>query len=508
MRLTLGDLLDQAEFGLELCTGGETARQVSVDGAHSIDLPDPVRWLQESWVMLTTGVQLRGKAAAQRHLIAQLDEGRIAALGFGLGVAMRRVPSALEQEAEQRGFPVFTVPFEMPFREIISFVNRSALSADLYALRRLTSMQRYLLDAMHQPEPDQALVERLASLLGSADVCYLDATGSAVAATAATDTEWSAAALGHGVSGLREFEHDDRWGVVAPVFEGDAPAGWLAVLLTSAGVSRQVARPVVRAASELLGLASVSRLAAGRGRRDRRRRLGERALRAMRGERDDGLPTALAVEGLDFTVPCRVAVLAPAPRVGAGAGVRAAIEAALENADADLVTAFDGDELVVLAQDDLAHLADWLDPDPGIAAVRAGISQPLLRLESARAALDEARLSLTVALAGPGRPAAQRHEALEPSVALLGPGSPPHLHDRLTRALEPLDREPRLRAAVVAYLESGFDVGRAAHALGLHRNSLRYRLDRAEQLLGRSLRSPGTVATLHLALVAERLRGS
>jgi len=79
------------------------------------------------------------------------------------------------------------------------------------------------------------------------------------------------------------------------------------------------------------------------------------------------------------------------------------------------------------------------------------------------------------------------------------------VRERLVGALAPLDDEPRLRAAVIAYLDAGLDVGRAARALGLHRNSVRYRLDRAEDVLGRSLRSPETVATIHLALLAERL---
>src|SRR3712207_8571783 len=43
-----------------------------------------------------------------------------------------------------------------------------------------------------------------------------------------------------------EIEHDGRWGMVVTVSEGDTPAGRLAVLLTGATVSPQVARPVVR----------------------------------------------------------------------------------------------------------------------------------------------------------------------------------------------------------------------------------------------------------------------
>ena len=500
MRLTLGDVLDHPGFGLELCTGGPEARDAPVDGAHSIDLRDPVRWLGESWIMLTTGVQLRGSVTAQRRLVAQLAEGRLAALGLGLGIAMRRVPRALLQEAERREFPVFTVPLETPFREIVSLVNRSALSTDLYVLRRLTSMQRYLLDAMHQTLPDQALVERLSTLLGGAEVAYLDAAGGPVATTTPA-AGWREAALERASSSLREFEHDGRWGLIAPVTEGETPAGWLAVLLTSAAVSRQVARPVVRTASDLLGLVTVTRLAAARGRRARRERLGARLLRVVGGQPDEGLPAALAVEGIDFTRPCRVAILACGGEDGTP---REALHAALGSGGADLVLGADGDDLIVLAQDDL-HRLEWLRSDPGLGGVRGGISEPVLRLEDTAAAIEQARLALTVALSAHVGPAVQRHDALEPSVALLGPSSARHLRERLMRSLEPLDHEPRLRAAVVAYLDAELDVGRAARALGLHRNSVRYRLDRAEQLLGRSLRSPGTVATIHLALLAERL---
>jgi purine catabolism regulator len=500
MRLTLGDLLDQPDFGLELCTGGPQARGAPVDGAHSIDLRDPVRWLGEHWIMLTTGVQLRGSATAQRRLVAQLADGGQTALGLGLGIAMRRVPTALLREAERLAFPLFTVPLETPFREIVSFVNRSALSADLHVLQRLTSMQRYLLDAMHQTAPDQALVERLSSLLDGADVAYLDAAGGEVATTTRA-AGWSEAALVEASSSLREFEYGGRWGVVVPVFEGETPTGWLAVLLSSGATSPQVARPVVRTASELLGLVAVTRLAAAGGRRAHLERLGARLLRVAAGHADESLPAALAGEGLDFTRPCRVAILA----CGEAGGARDALHAAFERAGVELALGADGDHTIVLAQDELLELGEWLRSDPRLRGVRGGVSEPALRLEDVTAAIEQAQLALTVARRAPVAPVVQRHDLLEPSVALLGPSSAQHLRERLMRSLEPLDGEPRLRAAVVAYLDADLDLGRAAQTLGLHRNSLRYRLDRAEQLLGRSLRSPGAVATIHLALLAERL---
>ena len=47
-----------------------------------------------------------------------------------------------------------------------------------------------------------------------------------------------------------------------------------------------------------------------------------------------------------------------------------------------------------------------------------------------------------------------------------------------------------------------------ARALRIHPNSLRYRLGRIEELTGRSLREPATIATLHLALLASAADGA
>ena len=266
-------------------------------------------------------------------------------------------------------------------------------------------------------------------------------------------------------------------------------------------MTRHVARPVVRTAGELLGLVSVTRLAALRERRERRGRLGARLLRVIAGETDEGLPAALAAEGIDFTRPCRAAILA----VGGGE-MSAALEAALDAGGHDHAIATVGGETIIIAQDDLAGLRR---PAGGRSAFGggAGRDQRAVRAIGGRGVSDR-----------PGAAGAHRHvghaRAHPPcrptrgssrASRCSGPRSAGPLRERLVGALAPLEEEPRLRAAVVAYLDAELDVGRAALALGLHRNSVRYRLDRAELLLGRNLRSPGTVATIHLALLAERL---
>jgi PucR family transcriptional regulator, purine catabolism regulatory protein len=59
-------------------------------------------------------MQLAGPKA-QRTLIERLADHEIAGLGFGTGFAHRRLPAALVTAARGRDFPLFEVPYELPF---------------------------------------------------------------------------------------------------------------------------------------------------------------------------------------------------------------------------------------------------------------------------------------------------------------------------------------------------------------------------------------------------------
>ena len=181
------------------------------------------------------------------------------------------------------------------------------------------------------------------------------------------------------------------------------------------------------------------------------------------------------------------------------------LERAVDAGSAEMTLAADGDRFLLLAQDDLAGLGGRLRSARRLADLRAGVSEPVAGVGELADAAGQARLALAVALSTPEAEPVVRHEELEPGVALLGAPLPAPLRARLAGVLAPLDGEPRLRAALVAYLDADLDIGQAAAALGLHRNSIRYRLDRAEALLGRRLRDPATIASIHLALVAQRI---
>ncbi len=111
MELTVESLI--GELGLNLVSGQEAA-QAHVRWVHSTELLDPTPWLKGGELLLTTGIQLTGPKL-QRELIDRLADHHIAGLGFGTGLHHRRLPAALVTAARRRSFPLFEVPYELPF---------------------------------------------------------------------------------------------------------------------------------------------------------------------------------------------------------------------------------------------------------------------------------------------------------------------------------------------------------------------------------------------------------
>jgi purine catabolism regulator len=123
-----------AELDLTLATGEENAK-TSVRWVHSTELLDPTPWLRGGELLLTTGLQLSG-AKPQREFVERLAERKIAGLGFGTGFVHKKVPAAVLNTARKLGFPLFEVPYELPFIAITERVFAQLLNERYELLQR------------------------------------------------------------------------------------------------------------------------------------------------------------------------------------------------------------------------------------------------------------------------------------------------------------------------------------------------------------------------------------
>ena len=506
-RLRLGDLLAEDSFRLELLSGGPDAVARDVRGAHAVEVSSPARWLGRGWIMLTTGVRLRGNATAQRELVPQLEAGGASALGFGVGFGFKRVPPALVEVARARDFPVFAVPYETPFREIVHFVESSLASGEELLFRRLTALQRYLVDALRTPQPERSMVERLARFL-DASVVLMSAHGEREIVAG----RLPAAALLDDVCaeppGLLELDAGGWHAVATPVVtRSNRPARWLVLASPRLGFVDKLAKPAAEATAPLL--AAMARLGDVVREQEQavKAALLKEALEPV--EAHDPLPLAAraAAFGIDFSLPARLVVVRPRGRSDAAPfdvnRVRRALVAELEHAHVPhLAYERDGSVTALVQCDDdvLAGAVDAVsDALPGTAI---GIGRPVGAIADAHHSLHDAELAADRGGLDDGR-RIMRFEDFDLGTFMVSEIPPERLGPKVDEILSVLRANPPIYEALGAYFAHDLDIASTAEALHMHRNSLRYRLARAEHVLGRSLKQPSTIAAVYLALVAD-----
>lgn len=132
--------------------------------------------------------------------------------------------------------------------------------------------------------------------------------------------------------------------------------------------------------------------------------------------------------------------------------------------------------------------------------VRLGISGRHVGAGAARTALYEARQALAATREARGFTLFHEMDAL---YALLSGGALGTLKAQIQARLAVLDDSGRIEATLRAYLTHTGPLSLLAARQNLHVNTLRYRLRRAEEVLGGSLSDPQLLARLYLAFGAE-----
>lgn len=489
---------------LELLTGFPGALGRRVAGAHPIEIPQPSTWLERDWVMLTTGVRLRNNTGAQRGLIRELDSSGAAALGFGIEVVFKRTPRALLSEARQRGFPVFSIPLCTPFRDIVSTVNRALLSSDLRTLQRVSSMQLHFMDALGEDDPRQAVIERLGAFVG-ATVLLFAPDGRLAAATGKAPHRAIWREVQARPAALLEFDSQNWHTVTTPVSGVVEPASWLSVTSPRALPSPHLARQGARATAPVLtALSRIDDVARRQGQAIGAALL-EEMLRAH-GRNRESILARVSSFGLDFAVPARVVLVCPhddvdraRPLTDLAAAFERLTKGLTKRGIAHLAARRAG-SILMLVQATPAELAEELErlveELPGLVA---GIGRPVSDVGAVPNSHRDAQIAFE-RVRSSHRPAINDFNDFDLATLILSEAPRERTQVKVDELLAALRPNAGLREAIVSYFDHGLDVMRTAEAMHVHHNTLRYRLGRVEEALGRSLKDPATIASLYLAL--------
>src|ERR1700758_948208 len=166
--LTVRDLLRDLDVRL---LAGERGLHLPVRWVHISELLDPTPWLSGGELLLTTGMQLDTEEQ-QREFAARLADHHLAGLGFGTGFKHAAVPAPLLEVAAEREFPVFEVPYEVPFIAVTEAAFTQLVNEQYAVLRRALAAHERLERVVLSERGLEALAGTLATLLGAAVLVF------------------------------------------------------------------------------------------------------------------------------------------------------------------------------------------------------------------------------------------------------------------------------------------------------------------------------------------------
>jgi purine catabolism regulator len=462
--------------------GGSAGLAREVRWLHVSELSDPTPWLEGGELLLTTGLGVGDLSSTQRAYVRRLADHRLAALGFGVGFGFAEVPPALVEEANRLGFPVLAIPYDTPFIAITKAAFTHLANEQLEDVTRALEVHERLSQAVLDSRGVQALLAILSERL-AASVCLVDESGRVV---------------GERHHGKRlEFEG----AVELPVVAG----GETATLRTTRETEplSEFDRLVLHHGQTALAFELSRRRAVSAA----ELRLAGDLLEDLERDRLDEreISRRVAAFGLDPTR--RYAALLVVPHNGgSGDALRLAVAGELDARSLVYLSAGRRDRASFLVEanteeETLALAAEVAETSQGI---RVGVGRPATG-------------------AGLGRSLLEAHAALESGVEgvasyrdlgslelLLGlPDAA--LEAYVDRVLGPTAANEWLVRSLTALLESGCRWSEAADALGVHRHTLRYRMERLAEQTGRHPDKPQQRMELWLAVKAAqalRARGA
>ena len=495
-----------------------------------MEVPDIGPWVKPDEFLLSTAYPLRGRPGSLPGLVEDLDGAGLAGLGIKLGRYLDKVPSEMLAVADARGFPIVQLPDGVSFDEIFNEVLTGILNRQTQLLARSERVHRAFLQLVLRGHGLPEIARDLAELLdGPAAIVDLDGT-----------------LLAH--ARLGELGLDDPGRLVldldARTARVDGPEGselgCVAVTISAGArehgyvlaLCEDDARPDDRVALENAAIVAALELTKKlevQAVEDKYRSVLMHDLLREIEDRDDVLRRAA---GFGWNLDRRVMVLVVrldrpdepvipdettrrAPLVGAlrpavterdpaAAVVRFSNEAVI------ITAAFDGPEGRSEAREFCERLVDRASRSVRGSA-SAGLSRPVQDVADIAAAYDQAKRALTIGrrIHGPGALAhfddlgAYRILSLVEDHAELRSFAEEVLGDLAADT----DTAADLRRTLQALLDTGGNVAEAARQLHFHYNTLRYRIEKLEAMVGPFTTDARVRLDLQLALLVLAMRG-
>ncbi|WP_217376149.1 transcciptional activator PmfR [Paenarthrobacter ureafaciens] len=456
--LTVRDLVTAQSLGMKVLSGaGGLDRQVL--WAHSCELSDPDRWLGPHELLMTVGLCVPHSAVEQRNFIVKLDEAGLSGVALGDHNSLPPLTRELYEEADRRSFPVLLTNQATPFAAIGRTV--AAATATTQTMQVLKLSKLYQLSTYARTDPLRMMNDLQALLRAGLSVFDVQ--------TGLTIVE--GAPLEFMPTSVRERTYalpgDSDSRLMISEYPGEEVSSFLLI---------HVLQVIDVALSQLL-----------RSLRRRSERSTQMLASIFEGRSPDGLGSILGPSGTSSGYQFVAVALEDSEKVARAASIKSLSVLAGPGSSSFFIL------MPEQSRNDVRNLLHGLD-------VRAGVSSTYLDLRDAKAAADEAaKIFSSGGTNGlwtdfTGVPVSLLTRSRKEASAIV--------QQVLGRLAGTDPKITVLRETLFAFLANDRRWNETAAALGIHRQTLSYRLTRIKEITGRDIASSADLSAFWLAFQA------
>lgn len=164
--MRLSQALDLAVLGDAEVVAGRAGMEREVRWAHVVDIPDPMPWVSAGQLLLTTGFAWPAAPDDQRRLVRDLVGRGLAGVALAVPKYLAHFPEAAKEEADSARLPLLELPWEVPFATVTQAINGTILAEQYQVIEQSIRIHRELTQAAVTAGSLQDLLDTLGRLIG------------------------------------------------------------------------------------------------------------------------------------------------------------------------------------------------------------------------------------------------------------------------------------------------------------------------------------------------------
>ncbi|HEX8035413.1 MAG TPA: PucR family transcriptional regulator ligand-binding domain-containing protein [Ktedonobacterales bacterium] len=163
--LTIRQLLSLPLLSKAQLVAGEKGIEREVLWAAAVDIPHASEWVRAGELLLTTFYGLRDDAEAQVSLCLRLADKNVAGMIVATGTYVAHVPEALCRVADEAGFPIIELPWDIPFEDVVRVVSEHSINDQYLLYKQSLAIHRALTRLVLDGGSLQDVAHELCSLI-------------------------------------------------------------------------------------------------------------------------------------------------------------------------------------------------------------------------------------------------------------------------------------------------------------------------------------------------------